>query len=127
MGVPEPELRAGRTPAPINPRRYFAAQAPNLTTLGLLRSAGRQDYNALQLAFARRSRGGLTLSANYTLAKGMSDVTQPGGGGAQQAYGVDPNRIHELEWSAERHRHPPPLRLLAQLRAAVRPRRRPAR
>jgi hypothetical protein len=28
----------------------------------------------------------------------MSDVTQPGGGGAQQAYGVDPNRIQELEW-----------------------------
>lgn len=93
----------------VNPRRYFAAQAPNLTTLGLLRSAGRQDYNALQMAFARRSRGGLTLSANYTLAKGMSDVTQPGGGGAQQAYGVDPNRIHELEWSASdidiRHRY----------------------
>jgi outer membrane receptor protein involved in Fe transport len=93
----------------VNPRRYLAAQAPNLTTLGLLRSAGRQDYNALQLAFARRSRGGLTLSANYTLAKGMSDVTQPGGGGAQQAYGVDPNRIHELEWSASdidiRHRY----------------------
>lgn len=93
----------------VNPRRYYAAQAPNLTTLGLLRSAGRQDYNALQLAFARRSRGGLTLSANYTLAKGMSDVTQPGGGGAQQAYGVDPNRIHELEWSPSdidiRHRY----------------------
>jgi hypothetical protein len=63
----------------------------------------------LQLAFTRRSRGGLTLSANYTLAKGMSDVTQPGGGGAQQAYGVDPNRIHELEWGPSdidiRHRY----------------------
>ena len=39
----------------------------------------------------------------------MSDVTQPGGGGAQQAYGVDPNRIHELEWSPSdidiRHRY----------------------
>jgi len=93
----------------VNPRRYYAAQAPNLTTLQILRSAGRQDYNALQMAFARRSRGGLTMSANYTLAKGMSDVTQPGGGGAQQAYGVDPNRIHELEWSASdidiRHRY----------------------
>jgi outer membrane receptor protein involved in Fe transport len=93
----------------VNPRRYYAGVAPNLTTLQILRSAGRQDYNALQLAFARRSRGGLTLSANYTLAKGMSDVTQPGGGGAQQAYGVDPNRIHELEWSASdidiRHRY----------------------
>ena len=93
----------------INPRRYYAATAPNLTTLGMLRSAGEQDYNALQLAFARRSRGGLTVTANYTLAKGMSDVTQPGGGGAQQAYGVDPTRIHELEWSASdidiRHRY----------------------
>ena len=75
----------------------------------MLRSAGQQDYNAMQLAFTRRSRGGLTFAANYTLAKGMSDVTQPGGGGAQQAYGVDPNRIHELEWSPSdidiRHRY----------------------
>jgi outer membrane receptor protein involved in Fe transport len=93
----------------INPRRYYAAAAPNLTTLGMLRSAGQQDYNAMQLAFTRRSRGGLTFAANYTLAKGMSDVTQPGGGGAQQAYGVDPTRIHELEWSPSdidiRHRY----------------------
>ena len=108
MGVPNLNY-APAGPGAVNPRRYLAAQAPNLTTLGLLRSAGRQDYNAFQLAFARRSRGGLTLSTNYTLAKGMSDVTQPGGGGAQQAYGVDPNRIHELEWSASdidiRHRY----------------------
>lgn len=93
----------------INQRRPYFGAAPNLTTLALLKSEGQQDYNALQMAFARRSRGGLTLSANYTLAKGMSDVTQPGGGGAGQAYGVDPNRIHELEWSASdidiRHRY----------------------
>jgi hypothetical protein len=96
-------------PGAVNPRRYYAAQAPNLTTLAILRSAGRQDYNAMHLAFARRSRGGLTLSANYTLTKGMSDVTQPGGGGAQQAYGVDPTWIHELEWGPSdidiRHRY----------------------
>jgi outer membrane receptor protein involved in Fe transport len=93
----------------INPRRYYAATAPNLTTLGMLQSTGVQDYNALQLAFARRSRGGLTFSANYTLAKGMSDVNQFGGGGAQQAYGADPTRIHELEWGPSdidiRHRY----------------------
>lgn len=92
----------------INQRRPYFNVAPNLTTLGLLASQGQQDYNALQFAFSRRSRNGLTFSTNYTLAKGMSDVTQPGGGGAQQAYGVDPNRIHELEWSASdidiRHR-----------------------
>ena len=108
MGVPNLNYAPAGAGA-VNPRRYYAATAPNLTTLGLLRSAGKQDYNALQLAFARRSRAGLTLSANYTLAKGMSDVTQPGGGGAQQAYGVDPTRIHELEWSASdidiRHRY----------------------
>ncbi len=93
----------------VNPRRTFAAQAPNLTTLALLTSRGQQDYNAMQFAFTRRSSRGLTLSANYTLAKGMSDTTQPGGGSTQQAYGVDPNRIHELEWSPSdidiRHRY----------------------
>ena len=108
MGVPNLNYAPPGAGA-INPRRYYAATAPNLTTLGILRSAGKQDYNAMQLAFARRSRAGLTFLANYTLAKGMSDVTQPGGGGAAQAYGVDPNRIHELEWSPSdidiRHRY----------------------
>lgn len=93
----------------VNPRRTFAGQAPNLTTLALLTSRGRQDYNALQFAFTRRSSRGLTLAANYTLAKGMSDTTQPGGGSTQQAYGVDPSRISELEWSPSdidiRHRY----------------------
>jgi hypothetical protein len=94
----------------VNPRRPYSSVAPALTTLQMLRSAGEQNYNALQLAFARRSRGGLTLSANYTLAKGMSDVTQPGGGAlGNQAYGVVPSQIHELEWSASdidiRHRY----------------------
>ncbi len=108
MSVPNMNY-APAAPGAINARRPYAAAAPNLTTLQMLRSAGRQDYNALQLAFTRRSRGGLTLAGNYTLAKGMSDVTQPGGGGAQQAYGVDPNRINELEWSPSdidiRHRY----------------------
>lgn len=96
-------------PGTVNSRRPYSSVAPNLTTLQMLRSAGEQNYNAMQLGFARRSSAGLTLSANYTLAKGMSDVTQPGGGGAPQAYGVDPNRIHELEWSPSdidvRHRY----------------------
>ena len=120
---PEPELCPARLRARSTPRRPYAAAAPNLTTLQLLRSAGRQDYNALQLAFARRSRGGLTFAGNYTLAKGMSDVTQPGGGGAQQAYGVDPNRIHELEWSPSdidiRHRYAFSTELSAAVRAAT--------
>jgi outer membrane receptor protein involved in Fe transport len=93
----------------IDQRRPYFSIAPKLTTLQMLRSAGDQNYNALQVAFARRSRAGLTLSANYTLAKGMSDVSQPGGGGAQQAYGVVPDRIHELEWGPSdidvRHRY----------------------
>jgi outer membrane receptor protein involved in Fe transport len=108
MAVPNLNYAAPGAGA-VNPRRPYVSVAPNLTTLGLLQSAGQQDYNALQMAFARRSRGGLTLSANYTLAKGMSDVTQPGGGGAQQAYGVLPGQIHELEWSPSdidiRHRY----------------------
>ena len=94
---------------PVAPRRPYAAVAPDLGTLQQLRSTGRQDYNAMQLAFTRQLRSGLALAGNYTLAKGMSDVTQPGGGGAQQAYGLDPNRIHELEWGPSdidiRHRY----------------------
>ena len=77
----------------------------------------------MQLAFTRRSRGGLTFAANYTLAKGMSDVTQPGGGGAAAGLRRRSEPDPRARVEPERHRHPPPLRLLAQLRAAVRPRR----
>ena len=96
-------------PGPVDPRRPYFPVAPDLTTLQLLRSAGKQTYNALQVAFARRSRSGLKLSANYTYAKGRSNVYQPGGGGPPQAYGVIPSEIETREMSASdidiRHRY----------------------
>ncbi|MBL8140719.1 MAG: TonB-dependent receptor, partial [Acidobacteria bacterium] len=96
-------------PGAVQQRRPYYSVAPNLTGIAYFLSGGKQTYNAMQASFARRSRNGLTLSANYTLAKGMSNVTQPGGGGAAQAFGVVPSRWEELEWSASdidiRHRY----------------------
>ncbi len=100
-----------RRPAPARstPRRLLRGRGAEPDDAGhpaQRRRAGLQRLaTRLRAAVARRP----DLPANYTLAKGMSDVTQPGGGGAQQAYGVDPTRIHELEWSASdidiRHRY----------------------
>ncbi len=96
-------------PGAVNPRRPYAAAAPALQTLQILRSAGTQNYNALQVSVTRRSRAGLTFGGNYTFAKGTSNVTQPGGGGAAQGYGVLPGQIESLELGASdidiRHRY----------------------
>ncbi|MBL8142368.1 MAG: TonB-dependent receptor [Acidobacteria bacterium] len=93
----------------VQQRRAYYSVAPNLQGIAFHTSGGKQTYNALQASFARRSRNGLTMSLNYTLAKGMSNVTQPGGGGAAQAYAVVPSQWETTEWSASdidiRHRY----------------------
>ncbi len=62
-------------PGPIQPRRRYAAQLPNVTTIGLFASDFESTYDAMQLVFQRRHRNGLTLSSNYVL--GHTTWTQP--------------------------------------------------
>ena len=95
-------------PGPIGPRRPYAALAPNLGTLTYQTSRGVATYDALQLAVHRRAHRGLTLGSSYVWAHGISNATQPGGGGAPQAYGVIPGAIDTVERSSSdidiRHR-----------------------
>jgi hypothetical protein len=95
-------------PGPVNPRRPYFAMAPGLGSLGFLTSAGFLTYDALQATFRRRLTRGFAADSNYTWAHSMSNVTQPGGGGAPQAYGVVPSQIATLDRGASendvRHR-----------------------
>ena len=64
-------------PGAIQPRRAYYGQLPNVTSIGLFKSAFEQDYNALQLVFQRRHRAGLTVGSNYTLAHNTQTSPQP--------------------------------------------------
>jgi carboxypeptidase family protein len=55
-------------PGAIQPRRVFSATLPNVSSIPLIASDYDGTYNAMQLVFQRRQRGGLTLSSNYTLS-----------------------------------------------------------
>jgi hypothetical protein len=72
--VPNLDL-APAGPGPIQPRRRFVAQLPNVTTIGLFASDFESSYDALQLVFQRRHRNGLTIGSNYVL--GHTVWTQP--------------------------------------------------
>jgi hypothetical protein len=62
-------------PGPGNPTPPFvyAAQLPNVTSIAINDNAASSSYNALQMSFDRRLRRGLTLNANYTFARGLTD------------------------------------------------------
>jgi carboxypeptidase family protein len=60
---------------PIQQRRTYYAQLPNVTTIGMFASDFASTYDAMQLVFQRRQRNGLTLSSNYVLAH--TQWTQP--------------------------------------------------
>jgi hypothetical protein len=85
-----PPLGPGGSPGGCNPTgsnnlsalnncRPYAAALPNVTQIQQLRSDGNSSYNALQIVFQRRYAAGLTMAANYTFAKAMSDVGGTGG------------------------------------------------
>ena len=100
--------------APAAARRHPAAahatsrSCPGVTTIGMFASDFESTYNAMQLVFQRRHRNGLTIGSNYVLAH--TQWTQP-----------SPQRRQRDRALRRRLRHPPPVRLLGQLRAAVRP------
>jgi hypothetical protein len=99
LSVPNLNL-APPGPGPVNARRPYFAMAPGLSTLGYLSSSGFINYDALQAAFRRRWTRGLTVDSNYTWAHGLSNVTQPGGGGSPQAYAVVPSQIDAVDRGA---------------------------
>jgi hypothetical protein len=64
----------GPGPGEIGPRR----PVPALANVTAIRWDGYSIYDALTLKAARRSTGGLSFGANYTLSKSVDDASDPG-------------------------------------------------
>jgi hypothetical protein len=74
-------------------------QLPNLGGVSYIQSEGISNYNALQLAFQRRFTKGLAFDANYTWAKGLSDITGFSQQGSNQGWSnANPNQIRQIEY-----------------------------
>jgi hypothetical protein len=73
------------TPAPstgaLNPFRYSAV-LPNVSTINYYTATGASEYNALQLVFERRYAKGLTVNANYTFARNLTNISDGGATGS---------------------------------------------
>jgi len=67
----------GATTGTTNARRFLVLRNPTYGgyygTIGQLDDSGRSNYNGMLLSGQRRLKGGLTVLANYTLSKCMSD------------------------------------------------------
>jgi hypothetical protein len=66
--LPAPPGAGNPTPA-----YRFATQLPYITTITLSRNGGVSSYHALQTSVQRRYAGGLTLNANYTYARNLTN------------------------------------------------------
>jgi hypothetical protein len=91
--------------ATSNPRLY-AAVLPNVSSIGMVRTEGKSNYNALQTAFQRRYVNGLAVDFNYTYARGLDNSS--GFNGSGDGYGASPSTRGKYEYGTSdlemRHR-----------------------
>lgn len=101
--VPEtlPDINASLPSGSATPNpRLYAAQLPNVSSIGMVRTEGVSNYNALQTAFQRRYVNGLALDLNYTYARSLgntlsyNDYNGSGNGG----YGASPSTRSTYEY-----------------------------
>jgi hypothetical protein len=93
--LPNPAKRANSGP------RLLDAQFPggNLSGVGLVQSEGISNYNGLQTSLQRRFSKGLSLDANYTWSKALSDITGYSQEGDQEGFSdADPTRLRQIEY-----------------------------
>ncbi len=87
---------------PLQSRRPLYAVAPNVTSVEQQVSVGFSSYNSLQMQVERRLSHGLTVNANYTLARALSntvDIADAGGGtGSLEGVGAVPSRTSTLDY-----------------------------
>jgi hypothetical protein len=93
-------------PLPFNPvtnpggsARPLSTLLPNLGGVSYIDSGGISNYNGLQTAFQRRFTKGLAFDANYTWAKGLSDITGFSQQGGSQGWSdALPTNIRAVEY-----------------------------
>jgi hypothetical protein len=97
-------LNASATQAGVTPAAEFNALRPyskgnlsGVTGIGGYNSRGSSSYNAMQVVFTRRTRAGLTLNANYTLAHGLDNILGISNE-INDGYGAVPSQISTIEY-----------------------------
>ena len=85
-------------PGAATSARPLSVLLPNLSGVGYLASGGISNYHSLQTSFQRRLTKGLSFDANYTWAKGMSDISGFSQEGQQGWSNADPTRIRQIEY-----------------------------
>lgn len=78
-------------------RPYSKGNLSGVTGIGGYNSLGASSYNALQVVFTRRTRAGLTLNANYTLAHGLDNILGLSNE-INDGYGAVPSQISTVEY-----------------------------
>ena len=76
----------------------FHAALPNVNTITERASGGVSNYNALQFIGERRTNRGLTLSANYTYARNLGNVTSFSDNALSQGNGIVPSKVSTLDY-----------------------------
>ncbi len=92
LNTPPPNVSA--TPNSLRP---FYSALPNVTTIPYWSSNGSASYHALQTTIGRRTKNGLTYSANYSWSHGLDDapnISQNGSSG----FGNVPSQIRTLDY-----------------------------
>src|SRR6185295_7948776 len=80
-------------PGTVQPRRAYASLASGLTGITMLKSAYHSYYNAMQVTFQRRYRGGFSFNSNYTLAHNEWTASAPWDISRIERYDAD-NDVH---------------------------------
>ncbi|MBB5327759.1 TonB-dependent receptor [Tunturiibacter gelidoferens] len=83
----------------FNPNLDPLHPSSNLGNISYIASEGISNYNSLQTSFQRRFTEGLAFDANYTWAKGLSDITGFSQQGNNQGWSnADPTHIRQIEY-----------------------------
>jgi hypothetical protein len=77
--------------------RPYYNKLPNVTSIGVAKAQGSSNYHSLQAIAERRTSQGLTINANYTYARNLSDVLAYSNTG-QDAMGVVPALFHTMDY-----------------------------
>ncbi len=95
--MPDFDAAPPNTASNPNSLRPYYATLPNIKQIQLLSTGGASNYNSLQATLERRTKHGLTMSANYTLARGL-DNTPGNSAGAGTDYASIPGLSHSMDF-----------------------------
>jgi hypothetical protein len=84
----------------VQARRAYASLAPGLTSINFLESAFNSYYNAMQVVFQRRYRGGFSVNSNYTLAHNEWTAAAPWDISRIERYDADNDVRHRFAVTA---------------------------